>query len=71
MRKLNIPDLCYERRKSVPLTKDEYNYLLPVLKKYLLERRGVPELNGGSTYHFIGDNDQIDDMRRRLEGLYW
>lgn len=71
MKKLNIPDLCYERRKSVPLTKDEYNYLLPVLRKYLLKRTGINELNGGSTYHFIGYKEQIEDMRRRLEGLYW
>lgn len=48
--------------KSYKLTKAEYSYLLPVLKKHLL--------NTGRGYYFCGDMDALDDMLSRLKGLY-
>jgi len=48
--------------KSYKLTKDEYNYLLPVLRN---------KLNGtNGSYFFTGDSGDLDDMLNRLKGLY-
>lgn len=65
-----IPNLCYDKLKSVLITKEEYNYLLPAMRKNLLARRGVLP-NNQDEYSFIGDNDAIQDMRERLIGLSW
>ena len=48
--------------KSYRLTKDEYNYLLPVLRKKLS--------NSNGNYYFCGDTDKLVDMLSRLKGLY-
>ena len=48
--------------KSYRLTKDEYNYLLPVLRKNLS--------NSNDNYYFCGDTDELYDMLNRLKGLY-
>lgn len=50
--------------KSYRLTKEEYNYLLPVLKNKLLY---ISEIE---RYFFCGDADDLDDMLSRLKGLY-
>ena len=49
--------------KSYQLTKDEFNYLLPVLRKKLLQRC--------DKCYFIADNiEDLTDMLNRLKGLY-
>ncbi len=49
--------------KSFQLTKEEFNYLLPVLKDKLLV--------SGDRHYFISDNiDGLTDMLNRLKGLY-
>ena len=49
--------------KSYQLTKDEFNYLLPVLKKKLLQ--------SGDRCYFIADNiEDLTDILNRLKGLY-
>ena len=48
--------------KSYRLLKDEYNYLLPVLRKNLS--------NSDDNYYFCGDTDELYDMLSRLKGLY-
>ena len=48
--------------KSYRLLKDEYNYLLPVLRKNLS--------NSDGNYYFCGDTDELYDMLSRLKGLY-
>lgn len=49
--------------KSFQLTKDEFNYLLPVLKKKLSQSH--------YGYYFISyDIDDLTDMLNRLKGLY-
>lgn len=48
--------------KSYRLLKDEYNYLLPVLRKNLS--------NSDGSYYFCGDTDELYDMLSRLKGLY-
>lgn len=48
--------------KSYRLTRDEYNYLLPVLRKKLV--------NSNDNYFFVGDSDELNDMLSRLKGLY-
>ena len=50
--------------KSYRLTKDEYNYILPVLREKLLYKG---EIEG---YYFCGDTDELYDMLSRLKGLY-
>lgn len=50
--------------KSYRLTKEEYNYLLPVLRDKLLYKGGIDK------YYFCGDGDELDDMLSRLKGLY-
>lgn len=48
--------------KSYMLTKDEFNYLLPVLRKKLNRANGK--------HYFVGDSEDLDDMLNRLSGLY-
>ena len=49
--------------KSFKLNKDEFDYLLPVLKSKLYE--------SGDKYYFISSNtDDLTDMLSRLKGLY-
>lgn len=49
--------------KSFQLTKEEYNYLLPVLKNKLTQ--------SGDRYYFISNNlEDLTDMLNRLKGLY-
>jgi hypothetical protein len=49
--------------KSFQLTKEEFNYLLPVLKNKLLQ--------SGDKCYFIADNiDELSNMLNRLKGLY-
>ena len=49
--------------KSFQLTKDEFNYLLPVLRNKLLVL--------GDRYYFNSNNiDDLTDMLNRLKGLY-
>ena len=50
--------------KTYRLEKNEFNYLLPVLHKKLLEK------GDSNTYYFCGDGDDLDDMLSRLKGLY-
>jgi len=50
--------------KSYPLTKEEYNYLLPVLRDKLLYKGEIDR------HYFCGDGDELDDMLGRLKGLY-
>ena len=50
--------------KSYRLTKEEYNYLLPVLRDKLLYRCEVDR------HYFCGDADELCDMLIRLKGLY-
>lgn len=46
------------------LTKEEYNYLLPVLRDKLLYRAETDK------YYFCGDWDELEDMLSRLKGFY-
>jgi hypothetical protein len=48
--------------KSYRLTKDEFNYLLAVLKSKLLTRC--------EEFYFVGSSDDLEDMLSRLKGLY-
>lgn len=48
--------------RSYRLTRDEYNYLLPVLRRKLS--------SSNDNYYFCGDGDDLDDMLSRLKGLY-
>ena len=48
--------------KSYKLLKKEYNYLLPVLRKNLI--------NSNDKYYFCGNSDELCDMISRLKGLY-
>ena len=48
--------------KSYRLTKEEYNYLLPVLKEKLLV--------SSNKHKFIGNSEELEDMINRLKGLY-
>ena len=48
--------------KSYQLRKDEFNYLLPVLKNKLSTI--------GDRCFFVGTSDDLDDMLNRLKGLY-
>lgn len=48
---------------SYPLTKLEYNYLLPVLRTKLLYKHP-------SLYYFCGSIECLSDMLSRLKGLY-
>lgn len=49
--------------KSFQLTKEEFNYLLPVLKNKLHQ--------SGSNYYFIANNiEDLSDMLNRLKGHY-
>ena len=49
--------------KSFQLTKNEFNYLLPVLRNKLLV--------SADRYYFISNNiDDLTDMLNRLKGLY-
>ena len=49
--------------KCFQLTKDEFNYLLPVLKNKLHQ--------SGDRCYFISNNiDDLTDMLNRLKGLY-
>ena len=50
--------------KTYRLTKEEYNYLLPVLKDKLFERGEI------DSYYFCGNTDELFDMLARLKGLY-
>lgn len=53
--------------KSFKLTKEEYDYLLPVLQPKLLYRAD----GGVEEYAFISDNiDCLEDMLLRLKGAY-
>lgn len=49
--------------KSYQLTKSEFNYLLPVLRKKLLQR-------GNECYFIADDIEDLTDMLNRLKGLY-
>lgn len=49
--------------KSFQLTRDEWNYLLPVLREKLL-------LSSGICYFIAYDIDCLTDMLNRLKGLY-
>lgn len=46
------------------LTKDEYNYLLPVLRDKLLYRVETEK------YYFCGGWEELKDMLSRLKGFY-
>lgn len=48
--------------KSYQLRKDEFNYLLPVLKNKLSSI--------GDRCFFVGTSYDLDDMLNRLKGLY-
>jgi len=48
--------------KSYRLKKEEFDYLLPVLRKKLFNRR--------DRYYFNGSSDDLTDMLNRLKGLY-
>ena len=49
--------------KSFEINTNEFNYLLPVLRKKLLQ--------SGGKYYFISDNiEDLTDMLNRLKGLY-
>jgi hypothetical protein len=48
--------------KSYSLIKEEFNYLLPVLRNKLFNR--------GDRYYFNGSSDDLTDMLNRLKGLY-
>ena len=48
--------------KSYRLTKEEFDYLLPVLRKKLFNR--------GDRYYFNGSSDDLEEMLNRLKGLY-
>lgn len=49
--------------KSFRLTKDEFNYLLPILRNKLLQ--------SGDIFYFIADTiDALTDMLNRLKGYY-
>ncbi|MGK0174059.1 MAG: hypothetical protein ACI9AT_000422 [Ulvibacter sp.] len=50
--------------KSYKLTKEEYNYLLPVLRDKLLYKGEIDR------HYFCGDTDELFDMLSRLKGLY-
>ena len=49
---------------SYELTKEEYNYLLPVLRDKLLYKVEIDR------QYFCGDTDELFDMLSRLKGLY-
>ena len=50
--------------QSYRLTKDEFGYLLPVMKNKLLEKGEIDR------YYFCGDADELYDMLNKLKGLY-
>ena len=50
--------------KSYKLNKDEYNYLLPVLRKNLLYKGEIDK------HYWTGNPEELDDMLSRLKGLY-
>jgi len=53
--------------RSYQLRKEEYNYLLPVLGKQTGKRNLFEQ---GDRCYFIGNTEELDDMLRRLTGLY-
>lgn len=48
--------------KSYQLNKEEYNYLLPALRKKLSQQN--------NKYYFIGSYEELEDMLSRLKGFY-
>lgn len=48
--------------KSYELTKSEFDYLLPAIRKKLNSR--------GNKYYFTGSLEDLRDMLSRLQGLY-
>ncbi len=48
--------------RGYKLTKEEYNYLLPVLRHKLL--------CSNDNYSFVGSSDDLADMLDRLKGCY-
>jgi hypothetical protein len=48
--------------KGYQLRKEEYNYLLPVLRTKMLA--------SGDRYYFTGSSEDLEDMLNRLKGLY-
>lgn len=52
--------------KSYELTKKEYNYLLPVLRKKIF----VKPTAESTKYYFIGGFEELRDMLGRLKGVY-
>ena len=64
----HIPDLCYMPERSVMITQEQYNYLLPALRKHLSARRFADKKD---EFFFIGTSGEIDNMRQRLKGLAW
>lgn len=53
---------------SYPLTKEEFNCLLPVLPKSKLSMVGSTTSN--DRYYFIGGSEDLGDALDRLKGLY-
>lgn len=49
--------------KSYKLTTEEFNYLLPVLRRSLLSRED-------GRHYFIGTVEDLEDMLNRLKGWY-
>lgn len=48
--------------KSYRITKEEFDYLLSVLRNKLT--------TSGNSYYFIGSTDDLEDMLNRLKGMY-
>lgn len=62
--------MYYSRQiETYSLTKQEYNFLLPVMKKHLIARYN-PKIKD-SKYFYMGTPDQYKDARLRLEALKW
>lgn len=53
--------------KVISITKEQYGYLLPALRKKLFNRCVASK----DYYYFFGNDEQIGDAYRRLEGLAW
>jgi len=49
--------------KNMRLTKAEYNYLLPAINR--------SKLSNSQGYYFLGTEDEIKDVKNRLQGLDW
>ena len=54
--------------RSFQLTKNEFDYVLPVYYSSLTLRKKLYQ--SSDRYYFIGDSDDLEDLLYRLKGVY-